>query len=215
MNNTFLKRLSACCVLAVIICTPPHSQAAAPYFPTLTSDGGNGISEFEAKWYSKHLMAMREPSLLEAARNSSNQVYRLTILPTWGNPIAIRMQKHIGTYELISSRLDGQGGYDPGRLAERKVKNLTNAESRMLENLLAKLKFFELPTDDKINGNDGDQWILEGVSNGKYHVIHRWCPASTQPEKRGLESFLALSRFLVENSALAKPPMNGDRKLLP
>jgi hypothetical protein len=36
-----------------------------------------------------------------------------------------------------------------------------------------------MPTEDEsLDGTDGDQLILEGVIEGKYHIVDRWGPNS-------------------------------------
>src|SRR5262249_48665876 len=153
--------------------------------PIQKKSGDEGVSDFEAKWFSKHLARMEEPRLPSAAADRSATIYRFTILPTWGNPIAVRVQKHDGLYSLAARRLDGQGGYDPGTVGERKDLELSKEDSESFDRLLSELKFFELPSDDGVMGFDGDEWILEGIAQGKYHVIRRWT-AKYNTEKRGL-----------------------------
>jgi len=97
---------------------------AVEYFPEKKSAQDPGISEFEVKWFSKHLSRMNETSLFESAKAPGISVYRLTILPTWGNPIAIRFEKKNELYRLTAKRLSGEGGYDPGKLVETKEVTL-------------------------------------------------------------------------------------------
>src|SRR3954451_23303804 len=169
---------------------------AVEYFPVKRSAQDPGISEFEVKWFSKHLSRMNEPSLFESAKAPGISIYRLTILPTWGNPIAIRFEKKKEVYQLTGKRLSGEGGYDPGKLVETKEVILAAADSKSLETVLAGLQFASMKTEDGVTGNDGDEWILEGVSGGKYHVITRWTASSEQTKERGLEQFIQFARFL-------------------
>jgi len=37
---------------------------------------------------------------------------------------------------------------------------------------------------------DRDEWIVEGVSQGKYHVAKRQCASDYDVRKRGLTAFL-------------------------
>jgi hypothetical protein len=190
---------------------------AAEFFPVKKSPLDPGISKFEAKWFSKHLSRMNEPSLFELEKAPAVCIYRLTILPTWGNPIAIRFEKknQNEANRLIGKRLSGAGGYDPGKLVETKEGTLSAADSKTLDSLMADLKFSSMQTDDNIGGNDGDEWILEGVSAGKYHVITRWAASSEQTKERGLERFIELARFLVDKSGLSQRPQNRGEPLLP
>jgi hypothetical protein len=195
------------CLLAVII-------ADEAYFPVKTKNEEEGVTAFEAKWFSKPLERMNEPHLPEAAKDSKAIVYRLMILPTWGNPIVVRVQKQQTIYSLSARRLDGQGGYDPGKLVEQRDIQLSEQDSKTLESLIESLKFFEMPTEDKIFGADGDESILEGVSGGKYHVVDRWCATSYEPQKRGLTNFLELYKFLIDKAALSQGPQDKGHKLL-
>lgn len=193
-----------------------QAWADISYFP-ITEDRkkGNGVSAFESEWYGKSLRIMNEPNLQEAVVRPEAAVYRLTILPTWGNAITVRAEQQGNIYQLISSRLDGQAGFDPGKLAEQERVILSVADSQALDALISKLRFFQQPSGEEVLGEDGDQWILEGVQGGKYHVIRRWSASTYDPEKRKLGDFLALSRFLIDHSSLTDRPVNRLTELLP
>jgi len=188
----------------ILVCALPLTLREEPYFPIKTKAGDEGISAFEARWYGKALERMKEPRLSDFTKDANADVYRILILPTWGNPIVVRVQKHEETYCLSAHRLDGAGGYDPGKLVETKKVELTYYDSKALQDLLQNLDFFHLPTDDEVLGFDGEEWILEGVSQGKYHVVQRWCPTSYDPDKRGLRPFLNLCSFLLNKCQLSK-----------
>jgi hypothetical protein len=44
---------------------------------------------------------------------------------------------------------------------------------------LNRIQFWQLPIEISQLGNDGAEWILEGVQDGRYHIVHRWCPGKT------------------------------------
>ena len=90
---------------------------------------------------------------------------------------------------------------------------MSENDSAALEMLIAQLKFFEMPTDVGDLGKDGEEWIIEGVSGGKYHVIERWS-ASYESQKRGLTAFIGLCRFLIDKSTLSVRPTNKGEKLI-
>lgn len=172
------------------------------------------MTAFEAQWYGKSLERMKEPRLPDFAKDANAEVYRIMILPTWGNSIVVRIHRHEELYSLSARRLDGQAGYDPGKLVEAKDINLSASDSKALETLIQNLDFFQLSTNDNVRGFDGDEWILEGVSQGKYHLAQRWCADSYDPKKRGLTAFLALCRFLIDKSTLSERPKNKGHKLI-
>jgi hypothetical protein len=184
------------------------------YFPIKTKAGDEGVTAFEAEWYGKSLERMKEPHLPDFAKDVNVDVYRMMILPTWGNSIVVRVQRHGKLYSLAARRLDGQAGYDPGKLAEAKDIELGADDSKTLAVLIQNLNFFQLSTEDGVMGHDGEEWIIEGVSQGKYHLAKRWCATSYGPEKRKLTAFLALCRFLLDKSTLSERPKNKGHKLI-
>jgi hypothetical protein len=64
----------------------------------------------------------------------------------------------------------GEAGFEIGKLAESKDVSLSADDSKTLAELIQNLTFFRMPTDDDVRGTDGDEWIIEGISQGKYHV---------------------------------------------
>jgi len=206
--------VNAIILVSALWCATASAIADDSYFPIKTKSGGEGVTAFESKWYGKSLERMREPRLPGLAKDVNAEVYRIMILPTWGKPIAVRVQRHGELYSLSARRLDGQGGYDPGKLVESKNSELSTEDSKTLEQLIQKVSFFQLPTDDDVFGHDGDEWIIEGVSQGRYHVVVRWCADSYDPEKRKLTAFLALCKFLLDKAALSEKPKNKAHKLI-
>ena len=201
-------------LVSILWCAIPLALGDDSYFPIKTKAGVEGVTAFESKWYGKALERMNEPRLPRLVKEENITVYRLMILPTWGNPIVVRAQKHGELYSLSARRLDGQGGYDPGKLVEARNLELSADNSKALAVLIQNLNFFQLPTEDSVMGNDGDEWIVEGVAQGKYHVVVRWCADSYDPEKRKLTNFLALCRFLLNESTLSEGLQNKGHKLL-
>jgi hypothetical protein len=195
-------------------CTGALRFVEDSYFPIKQKSGAESVKELEAKWYGESLKRMKEPRLPSLAKDVGVDVYRTTILPTWGNSIAVRVQKRGMSYSLSARRLGGQAGYDPGQLVETKDIDLNAVDSNTLRTLIQDLGFFDMPSNDEVRGFDGDEWILEGVSGGKYHLVHRWCATSYNPEKRKLTAFLALCKFLVDKSALSQRPANKGHTLI-
>ena len=206
--------MNAVLLVPILWCALTRAFTDGPYFPIKTKAAAEGVTAFEAQWYGKSLERMNEPRLRDVAKDVNAEVYRMMILPTWGNPIVVRIHRHEKLYSLSARRLDGQGGYDPGKLVETKDIDLSTNDSKALEALIQNLNFFQLSTSDDVGGLDGDEWILEGVSQGKYHLVQRWCAPSYNPDKRGLKAFLNLCRFLLDKSALSEGPKNKGHKLL-
>jgi len=134
----------------------------------------------------------------------NTEIYRITFIPTFYNPIKIRVEKRKNSYVLIAKRLSGQGGFDAGKLKTEKRRTLYLQEWDRLLDLLKEAKFWELPyleKEEEPNEKgeitvclDGSEWVIEGVKDGKYHVVNRYCPE--------VKSFLAVGLHLVKISGL-------------
>jgi hypothetical protein len=165
------------------------------------------ITPFEAEWFGKHLSRMEEPSLLEMAKGKAT-AYRFTLLPTWGNPVAVRLTLEGEAGDLEVRRLDGSGGYDPGKLAEKAVAKLTAADVKEFRALVAKADFWKMPTPEPKPGMDGSEWILEGVEGGKYHLVVRWTANQYDPVKRKTADFVAVCEWMYRKSPLKEDSKN-------
>jgi len=132
------------------------------------------------------------------------EIYRITFIPTFHNPIKIRVEKRKNNYLLIAKRLSGQGGFDAGKLKNEQRRRLRPQEwSRLLE-LLKKAGFWELSYLEKEpepneRGEvticlDGSEWVIEGVRNGQYHAVNRYCPE--------VKNFQAIGLYLAKLSGL-------------
>src|SRR6266480_3674065 len=137
-------------LVSALLCATASAVADDSYFPIKTKTGGEGVTEFESKWYGQSLERMKEPRLPEFAKDANAEVYRITVLPTWGNSIAVRVQKHGELYSLSARRLDGQAGYNPGKLVESKDIALGADDSKTLAALIQNLDFFQISTEDDV-----------------------------------------------------------------
>jgi len=132
------------------------------------------------------------------------EIYRLTFIPTFFNPIKIRVEKRKADYILIAKRLSGQGGYEVGTLKTEKRRLLKAAEWQQLIDLLTQAGFWDMPYTDKerepnekgelVICLDGSEWVLEGVKHGRFHAVNRYCP--------DVRSFQEIGRYLAKLSGL-------------
>lgn len=188
-------------ILGFVMASAPGDDG---YFPIKKKAGDLGIDAFEARWFGTALESMSEPKLPSLTKDPNAVVYRLLILPNYGNPMAVRVTKHETIYRVSARRLDGRGGYDAGKLVESKEVELSADDSKTLERLVRNLNFFQLTTDDDVSICDGDEWVLEGVSQGKYHLIVRGDAYTYRTEQRGLTAFHDLSKFLLDRCKLSR-----------
>lgn len=143
------------------------------YFPPQTFTGRAG--DFRLHWYSRELYALEETPLWPPA-SGGEHTYRITVLPSFSVPESV-------TLTILA---DGSGQIEfratDSRRLHLRVDN-TSAISRQqvtdFTALLNRVQFWQSPTESPRLGFDGAEWILEGVQNGSYHVVDRWCPSKT------------------------------------
>jgi hypothetical protein len=97
--------------------------------------------------------------------------------------------------DLIARRLDGSGGYEPGKVVERKERKLSDQEATSIRDLLSKAQFWSLQPSNQRIGVDGAQWILEGRREGSYHLWDVWSPERSGPYRDFRELCLELLRL--------------------
>lgn len=136
-------------------------------------------------WYKDQLQAAREKPLCVTPSANTEQ-FRFTWLRTFHNPIVINLSRFGGKYVVKAVRLDGYGGYEPGKIVENHSKSLTEQEYRKFSSLFENLEFSKLKTLKQLNeeaienngdlviGFDGAQWIFEYSNNQYAHSIDRW-----------------------------------------
>jgi hypothetical protein len=154
------------------------------YFPGGVFSDNERRDEFRVRWYTEHLAAMGEPSLYFCCitPGESYQVlraeesYRFLWLRSFHHPVAVRVWRSGDEHFLVVKQLDGAGGYAPGKLSVNRTRPLSKDEWDEFVRLLDGICYWQMPTEDSRLGNDGAQWILEGMKDGRYHVVDRWSP---------------------------------------
>jgi hypothetical protein len=127
---------------------------------------------FVRQWYSAYLAAMNEPSL-SCGDATADETYRFLWLRSFHQPVAVRISRTGRHFELAATVLTGHGGYQPGHIAQRVRRELTEAEWVQVMRALEHISFWEMPATTEEIGVDGAQWIIEGRSS-RYHVVDRW-----------------------------------------
>src|SRR5260370_39199662 len=116
--------------VSLICCATTLELADGSYFPIKTKAGSEGLTAFESEWYGKSLERMKEPRLHALVKDVNADAYRMMILPTWGNSIVVRVQRHGDLYSLSARRVDRQVGYEPSQIVEAKGHRVRTADSK-------------------------------------------------------------------------------------
>jgi hypothetical protein len=111
-----------------------------------------------------------------------------------------------GSAWIHSALTTGHGGYEPGRIARYRVSWMTKAKTQSFLTALQNTNFWNLPTQEVLPANavtlDGAQWIVEGVKDGRYHVIDRFSPNAADPVRVFGLMALKLARFRMRASEI-------------
>jgi hypothetical protein len=153
------------------------------FFPENTLDDHPDGHAFRVNWYVPHLLSMEEQPLHPPVSDRP-AVYRLLFLPTFDRPAVVRLTETEGGWRAVCKRNDGRGGYGPGPLLSAAERDLSPAETKKFGRLLANAAFWEMPSPETSVG-------LEGVREGRYHVVDRWSPHGT-PDAKLVEFLLKL-----------------------
>ena len=149
---------------------PPDTEKHDTLYPYGREDK---LDTFTNQWYSKHLYTLKEPVLYNAGKDL--EIYRFTYLPTSGQPLTFRIEKLDTIITITRSQTSGLGGYRAGHLKNTETRKLTPKEFSAIAKNFTASGFWSMPTHTE-RGLDGEEWILEGFVNGKYHVVTRWSP---------------------------------------
>ena len=182
-----------------------YITAALLLFPCLTLS--QEISPAEnmrsSEAYLFTLSQFNEPHIYPLS-NPKVEIYRIFVSPTFSHALSIRIVKQDKEYFLIAKYLSGQVGYDWGKLKGEKKRRIKEKEWQKLLDLLKEASFWQLPSNEKEpepneKGEeticlDNTNWYLEGVKDGKYHVVDRYCPES--------QGFKAIGLYMVKISKL-------------
>ncbi len=159
----------------------PLQVIASDYLP---KDIWRDVDEWSLleSWYGGQLGAMQEPSLWEMSKaNPSAQQYRLLVLPTFIPAYAIRVERgSVASSRLTYVLLNGAGGYEPGKIKTRDVRQIETARSNEFLSLLDHIDYWSFPTDvlaDRRRSGekvviclDGTTFVLEAVVAGRYKL---------------------------------------------
>lgn len=197
-ENRWRLRPRGVLLLLTLSCFATMRAADEKFFPTGAFYQDNPkLDSFVAKWYSEQLTALEEPSLFEAKRDLTVQSYRFLWLRTFHHPVAVRVLIHPdGSGTVVTKIADGAGGFKPGRLIVNKTESLPPDRVKNLAEKIQRLGYWTLPVRDaKGPGEDGAQWVFEGIERGRYHLVDRWSPRNGPVRELGLYFLRDLSQL--------------------
>lgn len=159
----------------------------------------------DANLYSDRLTELGQPAFCQDPVPELAEWYRFLWVPTFDHPVLLRVDiASDGVGTLLTHVWSGDGGYEWGKSA-RNVRKLTEVEQGDLFATLADIGFWTLPSQIEGSPNevilDGTEWAIEGVKDGKCHVVTRYSTPLTR---------LFQTQFLAAVAKL-KPYYKPDR----
>jgi hypothetical protein len=157
------------------------------YFPPKTFQSGAG--DFMVQWYSGVLYGLGEQPLWPA--DPKLVTYRFVWMRSFHDQVSITMtvqpegngKLRLQIYRRASQQL------------ESRTQSLSKEQVGQVISLIDKSNFWNLTTEGEgPQGTDGAEWVLEGVRNGKYHIVTRW-DASRSDYGKALLELLRLSKY--------------------
>jgi hypothetical protein len=140
------------------------------YFPPQTFM--SRAADLQLRWYSADMYALGERPLWPPSTERET-IYRLTYLPAFSGPSVITLTVSPGGDGRVAIKtIDGDREVT-------KVDDTSTASQDQLARFLSLLDqahFWETPTELPRRGLDGAEWIMEGVRDGNYRTVVRWCP---------------------------------------
>jgi len=185
-------------IIISIFFLPSSLLADDEYFPGKIFSERPGIQKFVSDWYCQHLKALGEPSVYQKRTKENKTIIRFTWLRTFDHPIVFRLEtNNDGSGTLYTKVTNGAGGYQPGVIIKDVTKTIQKQTVSTFITSVENNEFWGLPSRIETSGLDGSHWIIEYVSNGKYHLVDRWSPKSGAIREIGL-NLLELSGLKVD-----------------
>jgi hypothetical protein len=183
---------------------PPDSEPQ--YFPVGLFSKYPELSEWEARWYASELRQLREPSLLERKNRRGYSAYRFLLIPSFSPSLVIRLVVNPdGTGTLAAKLRTNSRGEDKNAPREQTVTAASEQVNEFFD-LLRDADFWALPTAKSERGFDGQEWLLEGAWDGKYHVVDRWSGSMEASYSRACKYLQELSPLKAETTRTKRAP---------
>ncbi|HTE27747.1 hypothetical protein [Flavitalea sp.] len=123
------------------------------------------------------IYAMYEPFIDTTQIEASKFWFRVTVDPVFRTPYMLIAEMENGQTKITLKTTDGRGGYYPGSLDTEVIRYFGDTTYNSLQEKLHLQNFWSLKQDTScMVGVDGENWIIEGINQGKYNVIFRWVP---------------------------------------
>jgi hypothetical protein len=154
------------------------------HFPRGTFAQEYNTEEVIRAWYATPLAALHAPCLRNFDPRGT-QVYRFTWIPSFDPSVVTTVFLDGDECRVYAATVKWEiDTFIPWKVRDVEVGERVEVsphEGRCVElaSLIQQSAFWGMPTvDPEPGGQDGAQWILEGVRSHAYHVTDRWDPSA-------------------------------------
>jgi hypothetical protein len=114
---------------------------------------------------------------LYAMPDCVDEAYSLTWIPSFDEPVLVRVWRSGERSFMVGKRLDTNGWSKFGKVKEANSRALTRFEWREFTDLLNRKSYWELSsTVAEITPQDGAVWLLDGFRSKQFHWVRRRVP---------------------------------------
>ncbi len=156
------------------IAGPDHKEFTSEKFPRFLQ---RFYPELKTKTPNALIYAMEESFVDTSQIDTAKHWFRVTVDPCFRKPYSLIVEKVNGKSSLTLKVTNGFGGQFPGVLTSTTKYPFVGELYDRVATSLASLNFWELGNDTTCHGGlDGEEWLIEAASKGKYNAIYRWVP---------------------------------------
>ena len=190
MNRFLLRAVVACTTFVLgVACTgiwmtKPPSVPIAQTLPKKCKPAydANVVKEAIAENEAPDWFRAFQELPLYAMPDCIDEAYSLTWIPSFHEPVLVRVWRVGDESFLTAKKLDSKG-YRFGSINESYARSLTRAEWREITDRLVRANFWQLSetTSDPVP-DDGAVWLLDGWNSRQYHWVSRRVPKDEYAE---------------------------------
>ena len=102
---------------------------------------------------------------------------RLVVLPSFGQPRVLRIERTDAQWRLVWTQLGGRGGYELGEVVDHRERDVSGDDGDRVARQLGSLDALMRKRDGLgRKGTDGTVWLVESWSGERQHVAAAWSP---------------------------------------
>ncbi len=189
-----MKRILIRAIIAVIAFTLGIVSAATwikrPSTTSTPTPTGDCTPRYESV-VTKNLRENDDPQLFSAFQelplyampDCVDEAYSLTWIPSFHEPVLVRVWRSGDRAFMVAKQLDTKGWSRFGKVNEANSRSLTRFEWRDFTDLLNRKSYWELPsTAEEIVPQDGAVWLIDGFRSKQFHWVRRRVPSEDYAE---------------------------------